>query len=194
MLSKIEQVRYSPYKGDWEVGEFYYQPRSHLKKWKRAHRFVVERRPLPEDPEEKLQLKLFPLKNYGYRVVITDLPLKPRHIWNFHAKRAQGAEQNIKELKLHYPLTKIPTHKYTANIAYFQILLFAFNIINWFKWLCLSKEYHYKTLQTIREQLLCIPARLTKTRNKNTLKFPAGYPYKDLFNQAMTKINKMKPL
>jgi len=187
---KMQQAKYSPYKKDWEVGEFTYQPTN----WKRTHRFVIQKRPLPEDPDERAQLKLFEMKNYGYRVVVTNLKLKPRHIWNFHSRRAQGAEQNIKELKLNYPIAKIPTHKYTANIAYFQILLFAFNITNWFKWLCLPEEYHYKTLQTLREYLLCVQARLTTTGNKNHLRFPAGYLYKDLYNYALKRIDKMKQI
>jgi len=190
ILTKMGKAKYSHYKGDWEVGEFTYQPTG----WKTAHRFVVQRRPLPEDPEEKAQLKLFEMKNYGYRVVVTNLKLKPRNIWNFHSQRAQGAEQNVKELKINYPLAKIPTRSYTANVAYFQILLFAFNIINWFKWLCLPEEYRYVTLQTVREQLLSIPARLTKTDNKNMLKFPAGYQYEDLFKHAITNICKMKQI
>lgn len=190
MTVEMEKAKYSSSKGDWEVAEFNYQPGN----WKNPHRFVVLRRPLPEDPDEKLQLKLFEMENYGYRVVVTNLKLKPQNIWNFHSQRALGAEQNIKELKINYPLAKIPTKSYTANVAYFQILLFAFNIINWFKWLCLSEECHYVTLQTIREQLLTISARLTKTSNKNMLKFPAGYQYENLFNYAMTKINKMKQI
>jgi hypothetical protein len=190
MIPLMEKARYSHYKGDWEVAEFTYQPRD----WKASHRFVVLRRPLPEEPDEKLQLKLFEIKNYGYRVVVTNLKLKPRYIWNFYSKRAQGAEQNIKELKLNYPLAKIPTKNYTANIAYFQILLFAFNIINWFKWLCLPEEYRYVTSHTIREHLLSVPAKLTKTNNKNVLKFPAGYQYENLFNYALARINKMKQI
>lgn len=188
MISEITKASYTHYKGNWEVGEFTYKHRD----WKRPHRFVILRRLLPEDPDEKLQLKLFEMKNYGYRVVITNLKLKPRHIWNFHSQRAQAAEQNIKELKINYPLAKIPTRSYTANIAYFQILLFAFNIVNWFKWLCLPEEYHYKTLQTIREQLLYIPAIFVKTDNRNMLKSLAGYQYKELFSKAMLNINKMK--
>jgi len=190
MLPLLEKVKYCSYKGDWEVAEFNYQPRD----WKRPHRFVALRRPLPEDPDEKLQLKLFEMKNFGYRVLVTNLKLKPQNIWNFHSQRAQGAEQNIKELKLNYSLAKIPTKSYIANVAYFQILLFAFNIINWFKWLCLLDEYHYVTLQTIRERLLLIPARLTTTGNRNLLKFPAGYQHKADLNAAMSKIGKMKPL
>ena len=186
--AKMEMAKYSPYKGDWETGEFTYQPRN----WKTPHRFVVQRRPLPEDPTEKMQLKLFELKNYGYRVLVTNLKLRPGNIWNFHSQRAHGAEQNIKELKLNYSLAKIPTKSYLANVGYFQILLLAFNIINWFKWLCLPEEYHYATLQTIREQLLSIPARLTKTDNKNVLKFPAGYQYKIAFNTAISNITKLE--
>lgn len=190
MLPIIEKIRYSRYKGDWETAEFDYRPRD----WEKAHRFIVLRRPLPEDPDEKLQLKLFEMKDYGYRVLVTNLKLKPQNIWNFHSKRAQGAEQNIKELKLNYSLSKIPTKSYIANVAYLQILLFAFNIVNWFKWLSLPEEYHYATLQTIREQLLSIPARLTRTGNKNILKFPAGYRYKDILNSAILKIKRLKPI
>ncbi|OIO75514.1 MAG: hypothetical protein AUJ85_02820 [Elusimicrobia bacterium CG1_02_37_114] len=188
--SEMEQAKYCHYKGDWEVAEFRFQPTN----WEKSHRFVVQRRPIPEDPDERSQLKLFEMSNYGYRVVVTNLRIKSRYIWNFHSMRAQGAEQNIKELKLNYPLAKIPTHEYTANIAYFQILLLAFNIVNWFKWLCLPDDYRYKTLQTIREQLLCVQARLTKTGHKNKLGFPASYFYKDLYNQAMKNINKMKQI
>src|SRR3989338_323731 len=188
MLPIVEKKKYSRYKSDWETAEFNYRPRD----WKKAHRFIVLRRPLPEDPDEKLQLKLFEMKDYGYRVLVTNLKLKPQNIWNFHSQRAQGAEQNIKELKLNYSLSKIPTKSYIANVAYLQILLFAFNIINWFKWLCLPEEYHYVTLQTIREQLLSIPARLTKTDNKNVLKFPAGYQYKTVFNTAISNITKLE--
>ncbi len=190
LITAMEKVKYSHYKSDWEVGEFTYQP-SH---WKNPHRFVVQRRPLPEDSDERAQLKLFEMKNYGYRIIVTNLKLKPKNIWNFHSQRAQGAEQNVKELKINYPLAKIPTQSYTANVAYFQILLLAFNIINWFKWLCLPEEYHYVTLQTIRERLLSIPARLTKTDNKNMLKFPAGHQYENLFNAAMTNIQAIKQL
>jgi len=153
---------------------------------------VVERRPLPQDPEEKLQLKLFEMKNYGYRVLVTNLDLKPQKVWDFHNQRAKGAELNVKELKGNYPLTKIPAQSYIANIAYLQFLLFAFNIVNWFKRLCLPQEFRYKTLQTIRQDLLVVPARLVRSGHRNLLKFPAGYPYQTLLNRIMTKIEKIE--
>lgn len=190
MYPHFAKVRYTDYKNSWEVAEFNYEPyRS-----KQVHRFIIQRRPLPEDPEEKLQLKLFEMKDYGYRVLITNLPLKPESVWDFHSQRAQGAELNIKELKSNYTMTKIPTKYFLANVAYLQIVLFAFNIINWLKWLCFPENYHYATLHTIREQLLSVAARLTKTDNKNCLNFPRSYQYQDLFIFALKKINKMKKL
>jgi len=188
MRAIVQGLEYQHYKKDWEVAEFIYQPTD----WKKPHRFVVQRRPLPEDPEETSQLSLFEMKGYGYRIVVTNLKLKPRHIWNFHNQRAKGAELNIKELKYNYPLTKIPTQSYTANIAYLQILLFAFNIVNWFKRLCLPQEFRYKTLQTIRQDLITITARLIRTGHRNELKFPVGYPHKKLFYQIMEKIENLK--
>jgi hypothetical protein len=188
MIPLMEKAEYSRYKGNIEVSEFTYQSY----RWKKPHRYVMQRRPLSEDPEERAQYKLFEYKKYGYRVLVTNLKIKPQYVWNFYSQRAQGAEQNIKELKLNYPLARIPTKSYTANVAYFQILLLAFNITNWFKWLCLPKDYHYATLQTIREHLLFIQARLCKTDNRNIIKFPAEHKYKDLFNTAMLNIKKLK--
>ncbi len=190
MLPFFKKAAYTEYKNGWEVAEFNYEPyrSNHI------HRFIIQRRPLPEDPDEKLQLKLFEMRNHGYRVLVTNLPLRPDSAWNFHSQRSSGAELNIKELKLNYTMNKIPTKYFLANVAYLQIVLFAFNIINWFKWLCLPKDYRYATLHTIREQLLSVAARLTKSQNKNTLSFPSSYQYQDLFNFALKKINKMKKI
>jgi len=188
LIDQMQNASYKKYKGTWETAEFMHQ----TKHWKRPHRFIVQRRCLPEDPDEKLQLKLFEMKNYGYRVLVTDLPLKPGSAWDFHSQRSSGAELNIKELKSNYTMTRIPSKYFMANVAYLQIVLFAFNIINWFKWLCLPKDYHYASLHTIREQLLLVAARLTKTDNKNTLNFPRAYEYQDLFSFALEKIDKLK--
>lgn len=186
----IQSLKYQPYKDGWGISEFIYQPFL----WKKPHRFVVKRHPTPESTQEKaqLELNLLPIKGYFYRVLVTNFTTKPRHVWNFHHQRAHGAELNIKELKWSYPLTKIPTQSYTANIAYLQLLSFAFNIVNWFKRLCLPRDFRYKTLQTIRQDLILVPARLIRSGDRNILKLPVGYPYQNLFHQIMKKIQNMK--
>ncbi len=73
-------------------------------------------------------------------------------------------ENIIKELKADYPLAKIPTNQFAANEAYFHLLLFAYNAMNWFKRLCLPPEDHSLTLGTLRRRLLLIPGDLCTLR------------------------------
>jgi len=188
MIEKTENIEYEIFEGDWEVGEFYYQPRG----WKSEYKFISIRRPLPEKAEECRQLSLFELKGYGYRVLVTNLKMKPESIWRFHCQRARGAELNIRELKNSYNIIKIPTKRYTANIAYIQIILLAYNIVNWFKRICLPEEFRYATLQTIREKVLHIPGRMIDSGHKNILKLPGDYHYQELFNIVLSKIEKLK--
>jgi hypothetical protein len=98
----------------------------------------------------------------------------------------------IKELKGDYPLGKIPTKHFAANEAFFHILLFSYNLINWFKRLCLPKEFQNMTLSTLRNRLLLIPGELVKIENRPTLKLPANFLYKDAFEYAIKRIDKLK--
>ncbi len=126
---------------------------------------MVVRRPIPEDPVEAQQLTLFKDRKYAYHVLVTNLKTHPWRVWRFYAKRAT-IEKNIRELLYDYPLGKIPTDDWVANVAFFQMLLFAFNIVHWFKRLCLPKEYLHTTLDTIRTDFLVLPARFTKKGSK----------------------------
>ncbi len=170
----------------WEVGEFRYQPF----RWKTPHRFIVVRRPIPEDPVEAQQLTLFKDRKYAYHVLVTNMKTHPWRVWQFYAKRAT-IEKNIRELLYDYPLGKIPTEDWIANVAFFQILLLAYNIVHWFKRLCLPKEYLYTTLDTIRTDFLVLPAKLTKKGSQNILSLPQDYHYREQFETALKKIDKI---
>src|SRR3989454_1841791 len=99
----------------------------------RPRRFVVIRRPVPEEPSA--QLHLFQMGGYSYQLLVTNLALTPLHLWRFYNQRAR-AELIIRELKDAYALGKIPTKDFWANEAFFQIVLLAYNLLNWFKRLC----------------------------------------------------------
>jgi hypothetical protein len=183
--SKLSTLSYQAHASGIETAEFYYQPTG----WAKEYRFVVIRRPIPEDPLE--QLTLFSMGQYSYQVIVTNLKLTPLNAWKFYNGRA-AVELIIKELKGNYPLGKIPTKHFAANEAYFHILLFAYNLINWFKRLCLSKEFQNMTLRTLRSRLLIIPGELIRPDNRPTLKLPANFLYKAAFELAMKKIDKLK--
>ena len=164
---RLSHLRYTSPSSGVEVAEFRYQPT----RWQRAHRFVVIRRPQPEEPTE--QLTLFKLGRYHYQVLVTNLSLQPLNLWRFYNDRA-GVELVIRQLKGDYALGHIPGHHFFANETYFHLLLLAYNLVNWFKRQCLPSEFQTATLQTMRQQILLMPAQLLRAENRPRLNLPAS--------------------
>lgn len=187
--ARARGCRFRKLGGGWEAGEFPYQPGP----WTTPHRFVVVRRPIPSDPVEAKQLTLFKDQRYAYHVLVTNLKARPWRVWRFYAQRAR-IERHIRELLYDYPLAKIPTTEWIPNVAFFQLLLFAFDLVHYFKRLCLPPVYRTKTLKTVRMELLVIPGRLVKTENRYRLKLPKEYHFQRAFQYAMAKIEKLKPV
>lgn len=181
---KLSGLSYQRYSSGIETAEFMHP----IKAGHKEYRFVVIRRPIPEDPSE--QLSLFTLGKYSYQALVTNLRLTPLNTWKFYNGRA-AVELIIKELKGDYPLAKIPTKHFAANEAYFHILLLSYNLINWFKRLCLPKDVQKVTLNTLRARLLLVPGVLVKTDNRPTLKLPANFWYRDAFEYAVKKIARL---
>jgi hypothetical protein len=182
---KLPGLRYTIRFSGIATAEFYYQPHG----WSHLYRFVVIRRPRPEEATD--QLSLFPIGRYVYQVFVTNLELKPINLWHFYNQRA-AVELIIKELKGDYPFTKIPTRYWQANEAYFHLLMLAYNLINWFKRLCLPPAFQRLTLQKLRTQLLLIPGELVRIDNRPLLKLPANFLYQEEWNHAIKKIKTLK--
>src|SRR5574341_2209300 len=181
--------RFQKLRSGWEVGEFPYQPG----RWEAPHRFVVVRRPIPTDPIEAKQLTLFKDKKYAYHVLVTNLRTHPWRVWRFYAQRAR-IEKHIRELLYDYPLAKIPTADWIPNVAFFQLSLFAFDVMHYFRRLCLPPGYRTKTLKTVRRELLVIPGRLVKAKNRYHLKLQIGYHFEKLFQFALRRIQELAPV
>jgi hypothetical protein len=47
-------------------------------------------------------------------------------------------------------------------------------LVNWFKRLCLPQKFQSATLQTLRQQILLMPAQLVRTGNRSRLNLPAS--------------------
>lgn len=182
---KLGGLRYSTVSRGVEAAEFRYQPHG----WPRPFRFVVIRRPQPEEPSA--QLTLFKLGRFHYQVLVTNLELQPLNLWRFYNDRA-GIELIIRQLKGDYALGAIPTRHFFANETYFHLLLLAYNLINWFKRLCLPPEFQNATLQTLRERVLLMPAQLARTDNRPRLLLPASGPREDAWRYALQKIHRLK--
>jgi len=95
LKARLNSVRFTRASGEIFVGELRYQPSG----WQHKERFIVVRRPVPEEPN--WQLSLFQMKGYTYQVLVTALTLTPYKVWRFYNDRAQ-AELIIRELKEAY--------------------------------------------------------------------------------------------
>lgn len=180
-------AKYRPLRNGWEAGEFTYQPLH----WQKPHRYIVIRRPIPQDPQEAKQLTLFKDRKYAYHAFVTNLQTTAWRTYLFYNGRA-ATEKNNRELLYDYPLGKIPTNCWTANVAFFQMLLFAANIVHWFKRLCLPDEYRMATLDTIRTDFLVLPAKLVHASRKNIVKLPHDYHYQKEFLAAFKRIEQLR--
>jgi hypothetical protein len=182
---QLPGLRYRRRSSHIAVAEFRYQPHG----WKKRHRFIVIRRRVTEEPTQ--QLSLFKMGRYTYQVIVTNLKLKPINVWRFYNRRAT-AELVIRELKEGYATGKIPTKHFSANSAFFQITLLAYNLLMWFKRLCLPESYRRMTIETLRHRLLVIPAELVYPKGRPTLKLSESYPDKTAFIKTLENIKNLK--
>lgn len=179
--------RYGPISQFYSTTEFQYQPMG----WQKAYSFVVLREKLTEKRKEQLQL--FTLEKYSYRIIVTNLKLTPYGVFQFYDGRA-GLERIVRTLKEDYPFAKAPTNNFAANALYTELSLLAYNIIIWFKRLCLPDDWQSYTIGTLRHRLLLIPGIFTRTNNRPSLKLPKNNPYQDVFEYALERISKLSSL
>jgi hypothetical protein len=182
-LSGLRYRRVSP--GVW-AGEFQYCPQG----GPGPRRFVVIRRPVPEEPSA--QLTLFQMGGYSYEALVTNLTLQPLNLWRFYNQRAR-AELIIRELKYAYALGKIPTNDFWANEAFFQITLLAYNLLNWFKRLCVPPHLQRATLQRLRQRLFVVPAQLVRPGGVPTLRLAPSYPWTADFLETLRRVRRLRP-
>lgn len=187
LKEKVPSLRYVKANKHMSTAQFEYHPVG----WKTSHQFMVLREKLSEQRKEQLQL--FTVDKYAYHAIITNLKLTPYAAFGFYEDRA-AIERIIRTLKEDYPYGTAPTNNFQANVMYAELSLLAYNIINWFKRLCLPPKWQTYTLGTLRHKLLLIPGVFTKTGNRPTLKFPKNNPNKNIFEYAQNKIKKLKPL
>ena len=167
------------------AAEFAYCPQG----WLGPRRFVLIRRPVPEEPSA--QLHLSQMGGYSYQVLVTNLLLTPLNVWRFYNQRAR-AELIIRELKDAYALGKIPTKDFQANQAFFQIVWLAYNLLNWFKRLCAPPHLQRATLTRLRQRLFLVPAQLVRPGGVPTLRIAPSYAFAADFLETLRRIRRLQ--
>lgn len=186
LKNRLGGLQYERVSKDVCAAELLYTPR----RWKRPRRFVVIRRPVPEEPSA--QLHLFRMEGFSYQVFVSNMKLKPLNLWRFYNRRAT-AELIIRELKYAYALGKIPTQDFAANEAFFQVVLLAYNLLNWFRRMCVPARWQRATLQRIRERLLLVPAQFVRPGGTPTLRIMPSYMHTDDFLDILKLVESVQP-
>jgi hypothetical protein len=189
LRKRMVAARYHEFAHGWEAAEFPYTPF----RWNEAHRFVAIRRPAALEPAE-VQQRLFTSKRYTYhRVLVTNLELTPAAVWRFYCDRG-FQELLLRELKGSYAMAKIPTRSFWANAAYMEIVLWAYDLVQAFQFLCLPADKRDWNISTLRRDLWWLPAEWVNRHNRNYLRLPQRYPAQELFFAIQRAASRVKPL
>jgi len=121
----------------------------------------------PDHVSVDAQGELFPA--WRHHGVFTDSPLPLIDAEACHRRHAI-IEQVIADLK-NAPLAHLPCRRFTANSAWLVLATIAFNLTRAAG--CLTSAFHAKaTTATVRTQLIDVPARITRSARKSTLRLP----------------------
>ncbi len=75
-------------------------------------------------------------------------------------------------------LDKVVSHNYGGNYAWFELMMLAYNLMNFFKKEVLNQKKVKNTIQTIIDRLFIIPGRLISTSRRQVLKLEESWIYK----------------
>lgn len=189
LRNRMVEARYQPFAQGWEAAEFFYTPFH----WKAEHRYVAVRRPVALETEE-IQRRLFTFNQYTYhRVLVTNLNLTPQVVWRFYCDRG-FQELLLREFKGSYAMAKIPTRSFWANSTSMEMILWAYDLVLAFQFLCLPSEVQHWNISTLRRELWWLPAEWVRRGTSNILWLPAKYPEQELFTRIQIAASRVKPL
>lgn len=187
MKFRLPGLRYQRINTTESTAEFRHQPH----RWDKLYRFVVLREKLTEKRRE--QLTLFTSKAYAYRMIVTNLGLTPYGVFDFYQDRT-GLERIIRILKDDLPFGKAPTKQFDPNALYAELSLLSYNLMVWFRRLCLPEDWQTYSVEILRRRLFSIPGEFTRTGHRSKLKLPKNSPYQEEFLHALDQIKKLPSL
>lgn len=186
---RMVQAKYHEFAKGWEAAEFTYTPFH----WKEEHRFIAIRRPQGLEPED-IQKRLFTFMRYTYhRALVSNLILTPESIYRLYCDRG-FQELLLREFKNSYQMAQIPTRSFLANATYMEIILWAYDLVRAFQFLCLPQEVQHWNISTLRRELWWLPAEWVRRDGRNILHLPAKYPNQELFAKIQKSIFNVKPI
>ena len=139
----------------------------------------------------KAQQKLWP--DWRHHAFLTDLTGDVVAVDRFHREHAT-VELAIRDLKAGAGLEHLPSGKFWANSAWFQIAILAHNMCRWTAHLGGHDTERLIVTRTIRTRLLALPARLVNRAGQTTLRLPTRWPWANTFTQILDALRALEPV
>lgn len=148
-------------------------------------RLVVIREAVPKGEKPRKELKLFKIQGvaYNYQVIATNSGAAGEDVWRDYNQRA-CCENFIKEGIYGFGLDKSITSEWSGVRLYFELIMLAYNLMNWFKERALNRREKKEMAGTIRNMLFWIPGKLVRSGRKVIIKLCENWVYKGDFLRA----------
>ena len=170
-------------------------------KWDRTERVVVYRKRVSHTSRKNFQLDLYSPDDghYEYSAVATNKSLQIAPLWHFMAGRG-AHEKTLAELKQHFGFAAIPTNDQLANSAWQLLSVLALNLMRYFQITLGAKErrrtwkrtfdYVFRSMQTVRFELIQQPARLMRPKGRPELRFAASPTARNYIEAAQRALDR----
>ena len=150
-----------------------------------AHRYVIKRQWVVEKTGRA---------HYRHHAVITnDRRRGAKKVMKWSLERC-AMENLIKEHKRDFGFEKMPTKSFQANWAWLLIGQLAWNLLVWFKRLCLPAMCQAMTLGSLRHRLLKVAAKIVHQSRQKFLLLSEENRYQDWWRFALKQLAALKPL
>lgn len=154
-----------------------------------ATRLVVIRTEVKRGEKPKKQPLLLKEKMpvYDYQVISTGSKTSAYEVWKFYNKRA-SCENMIKEGIYSYGLDHVVSHNWSGNSLWFQAVMFAYNLMNWFKEGVLGQQKCKNFGASIRQRIFLVPSRLVNIGRRWKLKLEKNWAWRKSFELAKYRL------
>ena len=178
-LNALPESAWRLFAGDAQVAEFDYAPARRA-----PHRYVAKRMP-GRDAEGEFC--------WRYHVIVTnDRRRAAKKLLRWFFQKC-AMENLIKEHKNDFGLEKMPTQRFQANWVWLLIGQLAWNLVAWFKRLCLPVECHTQTVKTLRQRLLKVAGKIVHQGRQRFLVLSADYLFQDWWSFALKQLGRLTP-
>lgn len=152
-------------------------------------RMVFIRQKVKGNNSPKKQLKLLNIDEvkYDYQVIVTSSDKEAADVWRYYNQRA-CCENFIKEGIYGFGLDKVVSHSYAGNYVWFELLMLAYNLMNFFKEEALDQKKVKQMTQTIRDRIFLIPGKLVSRSRRWILKLERTWAYRNEYEEALARL------